>query len=74
MGAIDHCPPLVKMDAEAPDLTIEGAGPCEQGTEIRYVIVHGIGHDWASAPISYSDISWEFLSRFRRVSVPGAVK
>jgi len=63
---LNHCPPLEKMKSESPDLTIKGAGPCDQGTEIRYVIVHGVGHDWAEAPILYSDISWAFLSRFRR--------
>jgi polyhydroxybutyrate depolymerase len=67
---INHCPPLARMDTESADLTVEGAGPCDQGTAIRYVIVHGVGHDWTAAAISYSDISWAFLSRFRRA--PGA--
>ena len=65
---LNHCPPVAKIASESPDLTIEGAGPCDQGTEIRYVIVHGVDHDWAGAPIPYSDISWAFLSRFRRNS------
>ncbi len=68
---LDHCPPLVKEEAESPDLTIEGAGPCDGGTEVRYVIVHGVGHDWAGASIIYSDISWAFLSRFRRSTSAG---
>ncbi|MBS0222587.1 MAG: alpha/beta hydrolase fold domain-containing protein, partial [Proteobacteria bacterium] len=67
---IDRCPPLTRMDAGSAELTVEGAGPCDQGTAIRYVIVPGVGHDWTAAPVSYSDISWAFLSRFRRA--PGA--
>ncbi len=64
--ALNHCPPLRKEAAEAADVTIEGAGPCDEGTEIRYVIVHCVGHDWAEAMTSYSDICWDFLSHFTR--------
>jgi polyhydroxybutyrate depolymerase len=64
--SLDRCPPLAAQPAEAADQTIEGAGPCADGTEIRYVIVNGVGHDWSSAPTSYGDISWKFLSRFTR--------
>jgi poly(3-hydroxybutyrate) depolymerase len=63
---LNHCPPPARIESKSPNLTIEGAGPCAQGTEIRYVIVHGVGHEWAEAPISYSDISWAFLRQFRR--------
>ena len=71
--ALDHCPPLARVNSESLDLTIEAAGPCDEGTEIRYVIVHGVAHDWAMAPISYSDISWAFLSQFRRGTASSAV-
>jgi polyhydroxybutyrate depolymerase len=64
--SLDRCPLLAAQPAEAADQTVEGAGPCADGTEIRYVIVHGVGHDWSSAPTSYSDISWKFISRFTR--------
>jgi poly(3-hydroxybutyrate) depolymerase len=62
----DHCPSLSDVDLRSAGLTAEGAGPCAEGTEIRYVIAHGVTHDWTEAPTTYSDISWAFLSRFRR--------
>ena len=67
--AIDHCPPLSNVDSESASLTVEGAGPCNEGTEIRYVIAHGVAHHWTEALTHYSDISWAFLSRFRRQPV-----
>jgi polyhydroxybutyrate depolymerase len=67
--AIDHCPPLSNVDSESASLTVEGAGPCNEGTEIRYVIAHGVAHDWTEVLTHYSDISWAFLSRFRRQPV-----
>jgi polyhydroxybutyrate depolymerase len=67
--AVDRCPPLSNVDSESAGLTVEGAGPCNEGTEIRYVIAHGVAHDWTEALTHYSDISWAFLSRFRRQPV-----
>lgn len=64
--ALDRCPPLSKRASETADLTVEDAGPCNEGTEIRYVIAHGVDHYWTEALTHYSDISWAFLSRFRR--------
>ena len=64
--AIDRCPPLSNVDTESADLIAEGAGPCNEGTEIRYVIARGVGHDWTEAVPHYSDISWAFLRRFER--------
>jgi polyhydroxybutyrate depolymerase len=64
--AVDHCPPLAKLESGSAPLLVEGAGPCSEGTEIRYVIAQDVGHDWTRAPIHYSDISWAFLSQFRR--------
>jgi polyhydroxybutyrate depolymerase len=67
--AVDRCPPLSNVDSESAGLTVESAGPCNEGTEIRYVIAHGVAHDWTEAPTHYSDISWAFFSRFRRQPV-----
>ena len=67
--ALDRCPPLSNKDAESASLTVAGAGPCNEGTEIRYVIAHGVDHHWTEALTHYSDISWAFLSRFRRQPV-----
>jgi polyhydroxybutyrate depolymerase len=64
--SLDHCPPLAAQPADAANQTIEAAGPCDEGTEVRYIIVRGVGHDWAGAPTSYSEISWKFISRFTR--------
>jgi polyhydroxybutyrate depolymerase len=69
--SLDHCPSLAARKADAANETVESAGPCEDGTEIRYVIVHGVGHEWAGAPTSYSEIAWKFLSRFTRPSPDG---
>lgn len=39
------------------------ASPCTENCEVRYVVGGGVDHLW---PPSFTDITWEFLSRFRR--------
>jgi len=59
----DRCPPARRASAPGASTTVEVAGPCAENAEVRYVAVGGIDHIW---PPSFTDLSWEFLSRFRR--------
>lgn len=64
----DRCPePLQRRSAPGARVIVEWTGPCTEGSEVRYVVVEGVGHEWPTAPVSFTDITWEFLSRFRRM-------
>jgi polyhydroxybutyrate depolymerase len=59
----DRCPPATLASAPGAPTTVEIAGPCAENGEVRYVVVGGVDHLW---PPSFTDRTWEFLSRFRR--------
>jgi polyhydroxybutyrate depolymerase len=63
--ALDHCPAPARAPSPA-GLTVEVAGPCADGTEVRYVIAAGVDHAWPMGTINYTDICWEFFRRFAR--------
>jgi polyhydroxybutyrate depolymerase len=62
----DRCPAARRESAPGASTTVETAGPCAESSEVRYVVVGGVDHTW---PPSLTDLSWEFLSRFRRAGL-----
>lgn len=63
----DHCPePLQRRSEPDAKVMVEWTGPCAEGSEVRFVVVEGIGHEWPTVPVSFTNITWEFLGRFRR--------
>jgi polyhydroxybutyrate depolymerase len=67
---IDQCPRMVSGEPLQSGLALLVAGPCAEGSEVRYVVASGIGHDWPLTPINYTDLTWDFLRRFARPTQP----
>ncbi len=63
--ALNDCPASRRMPS-APDLLIELADPCRDGSEVRYVRMLGVEHIWPRTnQIDLTVASWEFFMRFR---------
>jgi polyhydroxybutyrate depolymerase len=61
---LDGCPAGHAVVAPT-DLRIETSGPCRDGSEVRYVLMHGVGHQWPTKdPIDLTQVSWDFFKRF----------
>ncbi|HYC64089.1 MAG TPA: alpha/beta fold hydrolase [Reyranellaceae bacterium] len=74
------------MDCPQPLLTqselngaeqIEIVGPCRDGSEVRYVLVKGLGHEWpvderglTAGTLSATNEAWSFFRRFRLPAIP----
>ncbi|MGE0421673.1 MAG: PHB depolymerase family esterase [Reyranellaceae bacterium] len=62
--ALDGCPAPRKVPS-APDLLIEVAAPCRDGSEVRYIRMLGVEHEWPrTRQIDLTDESWTFFQRF----------
>lgn len=65
--AMDDCPAARRLQS-APDLLIEVSGPCRDGSEVRYIRMIGVEHEWPrTRQIDLTEVSWDF---FRRFSLP----
>ena len=65
--ALNGCPASHKVPS-APDLLIEVAAPCRGGSEVQYIRMLGVEHEWPrTRQIDLTDVSWKF---FRRFSLP----
>ena len=68
---LDGCPAGHAIAAAA-SVKIEVSGPCRDGSEVRYVLMHGVGHKWPTKdPIDLTRASWDFFKRF---SLPVSAK
>ncbi len=47
-AALDGCParPRASIDPDNADVSIQTWGPCADGTEVRFMTVHGAAHAW----------------------------
>ncbi|MBV9832934.1 MAG: alpha/beta fold hydrolase [Alphaproteobacteria bacterium] len=67
--ALDDCPAARRLPS-APDLLIEVAGPCRDGSEVKYIRMIGVEHEWPrTKQIDLTEVSWDFFKRF---SLPAA--
>ena len=67
---LNACPAAHAIAAPA-DVQIEVSGPCRDGSEVRYILMHGVAHEWPVAkPIGLSQTSWDFFKRFRLPATP----
>jgi polyhydroxybutyrate depolymerase len=72
------CPrPLLSQSKLNGTEHIEIVGPCRDGSEVRYVLVRGLAHDWpvderskAGGTLSATNEAWAFFSRFRLPATP----
>ena len=63
--ALNDCPASRRMPS-APDLLIELAAPCRDGSEVRYIRMLGVDHIWPrTSQIDLTVASWEYFMRFR---------
>jgi poly(3-hydroxybutyrate) depolymerase len=64
---LDGCP--IAYRVPGPENTIvEVSAPCRNGSEVRYVLMQGVTHEWPmNHPVNLTRMSWEF---FRRFSLP----
>jgi polyhydroxybutyrate depolymerase len=71
--ALNECPQalMAQPDPSVPE-RVEAAGPCRDGSEVRYVLVKGLGHTWpvdergrASDTLSATNEAWTFFRRFQ---------
>lgn len=74
---LNECPatPVKVRDPKLPEY-IEVTGPCRDGSEVRYVLVRGLDHDWPvdergrGTTLSATNQSWNFFKRFRLPAEP----
>jgi len=61
---LDACPEAHTIPS--PENTIvEVSGPCRDGSEVRYILMQGIAHEWPmKRPIDLTLTSWDFFKRF----------
>jgi polyhydroxybutyrate depolymerase len=61
---LDGCPAGHAIAAAA-SVQIEVSGPCRDGSEVRYILMHGVAHRWPTKdPIDLTGASWDFFKRF----------
>ena len=62
--ALDDCPAARQLPS-APDLLIEMSSPCRDGSEVKYIRMIGVEHEWPrTKQIDLTEVSWEFFKRF----------
>ena len=67
---LNACPPARTIPSPA-NTIIEVSGPCRDGSEVRYILMQGVAHEWPlSRPIDLTRTSWDFFKRF---SLPAKV-
>ena len=60
-----HACPAPRVVTGPRDTTIEVSGPCRDGSEVRYILMHGVAHEWPrKVPIDLTQASWDFFKRF----------
>ena len=67
---LDACPSAHSIPAPT-ETEIEVSGPCRDGSEVRYILMQGVGHRWPTdKPIDLTQTSWDFFKRFGLPSLP----
>jgi len=67
---LDACPAPHTIPGPQGTL-IEVSGPCRDGSEVRYVLMHGVDHKWPTDhPIGLTQASWHFFKRFSLPAAP----
>jgi len=67
---LDGCPAAHTIPAPS-DVLIEVSGPCRDGSEVRYILMHGVDHRWPTdKPIDITQASWDFFKRFSLPAAP----
>jgi polyhydroxybutyrate depolymerase len=68
---LDGCPAAHRVPGPK-NTIIEVSAPCRNGSEVRYVLMQGVAHEWPmNHPVNLTRMSWEF---FRRFSLPAQVE
>jgi polyhydroxybutyrate depolymerase len=75
---LNGCPmPLLAQPDPEASAHVETVGPCRDGSEVRYVLVRGLAHDWPvdergrlGGTLSATNEAWNFFSRFRLPAEP----
>ena len=69
--ALNDCPAPNRLPAPS-DTLVEASEPCRDGSEVRYICMLGVEHEWPrTRQIDLTQTSWEFFGRF---SLPAAPK
>ena len=74
---LNECP-AAPVEIRDPTLLeyVEVTGPCRDGSEVRYVLVHGLHHDWPvderalGRTLSATNQAWNFFMRFQLPAEP----
>jgi len=61
---LDGCPAAHRVPSPK-DTIVEVSAPCRNGSEVRYILMQGVAHEWpTNHPINLTRVSWEFFKRF----------
>jgi polyhydroxybutyrate depolymerase len=69
---LNQCAAAQAVQAPA-NVAIEVSRPCRNNSEVRSLVMRGIGHTWPTSweePVRLTTESWEFFQRFRLPAVP----
>jgi polyhydroxybutyrate depolymerase len=67
---LNECPAGQAIPAPA-NVRIEVSGPCRDSSEVRYILMRGVGHQWPTKdPIDLTQASWDFFKRFSLSASP----
>ena len=69
---LNQCAAAQAIQAPA-NVVIEVSRPCRNNSEVRSLVMQGIGHTWPTStnePVRLTNESWEFFQRFRLPAAP----
>jgi len=67
---LNACPPAHPVPSPQ-GTTMEVSGPCRDGSEVRYLVMYGVPHTWATGrPVDLTEMSWGFFQRFSLPAEP----